>query len=269
MLVLPRAVRRASSDVVPMFTARTLASQHLARLRYISYSSRLSLSPRRTQSLNNQGFTSSYDPNENGRGPIFSNKSSFGVPHFYPRDLKRRVDDYVVGQDRAKKTICSVIFNHYQNIRRRQHHEVQDQRQREKLQRQRYSRDNRDRDLQDREGYSGSSSSNRDIHPVEGGRRSPLEPWLDPPPKPRRQWADKRILEDEFPGHHESVMGTHRDRDRDRDRDHDMVEDHLETTSVDDFYIPEDTNAPQRVKIDKSNLLLIGPTGVGKTYILE
>lgn len=64
-------------------------------------------------------------------------------------------------------------------------------------------------------------------------------------------------------------MGTHRDRDRDRDRDHDMVEDHLETTSVDDFYIPEDTNAPQRVKIDKSNLLLIGPTGVGKTYILE
>ncbi|CCC10933.1 unnamed protein product [Sordaria macrospora k-hell] len=241
MLVLPRAVRRASSDVVPMFTARTLASQHLARLRYISYSSRLSLSPRRTQSLNNQGFTSSYDPNENGRGPIFSNKSSFGVPHFYPRDLKRRVDDYVVGQDRAKKTICSVIFNHYQNIRRRQHHEVQDQRLREKLQRQRYSRDNRDRDLQDREGYSGSSSSNRDIHPVE----------------------------DEFPGHHESVMGTHRDRDRDRDRDHDMVEDHLETTSVDDFYIPEDTNAPQRVKIDKSNLLLIGPTGVGKTYILE
>ncbi|KAK1779397.1 P-loop containing nucleoside triphosphate hydrolase protein [Copromyces sp. CBS 386.78] len=262
IMVLPRAVRRASSVAVPMFTARSLASQHLARLRYISYSSRLSLSPRRTQFFSNQGFTSSYDPNENGRGPIFSNKASFGVPRFYPRDLKRRVDDYVVGQDRAKKTICSVIFNHYQNIRRRQHHEVQDQRQREKLQRQRYARDIRDRDLQDREGYSGSSSSsNRDIDPVEGGRRSPLDPWLDPPPKPRRQWADKRILEDEFPGHHESVLGTH--------RDHDMVEDRLGTPSVDDFYIPEDTNAPQRVKIDKSNLLLIGPTGVGKTYILE
>ena len=279
MLVLPRAVRRASSVVaVPMFTARTLAaSQHLNRLRYISYSSRLSLSPRRSQSLNNQGFTSSYDPNENGRGPIFSNKSSFGVPQFYPRDLKRRVDDYVVGQDRAKKTICSVIFNHYQNIRRRQHHETQDQRQREKLQRQRFARENRDRDLQDREGYSGSSSSNssnsRDIHPVEGGRRSSLEPWLDPPPKLRRQWADKRMLEDEFPGHHESVLGTHRDlgrdRDRDRDRDRQIVEDQLETPSIDDLYIAEDTSAPQRVKIDKSNLLLIGPTGVGKTYILE
>lgn len=26
---------------------------------------------------------------------------------------------------------------------------------------------------------------------------------------------------------------------------------------------------PDHVKIDKSNLLLVGPTGVGKTYILE
>lgn len=35
------------------------------------------------------------------------------------------------------------------------------------------------------------------------------------------------------------------------------------------FYTEEDTSMPQHVKIDKSNLLLIGPTGVGKTYILE
>jgi ATP-dependent Clp protease ATP-binding subunit ClpX len=33
--------------------------------------------------------------------------------------------------------------------------------------------------------------------------------------------------------------------------------------------IPEDPAAAEHVKIDKSNLLLIGPTGVGKTYILE
>jgi len=36
-----------------------------------------------------------------------------------------------------------------------------------------------------------------------------------------------------------------------------------------DFYIPEDLTRQQSVKIDKSNVLLIGPTGVGKTYILE
>ena len=35
------------------------------------------------------------------------------------------------------------------------------------------------------------------------------------------------------------------------------------------FYAEEDASLPQHIKIDKSNLLLIGPTGVGKTYILE
>lgn len=142
-------------------------------------------------------------------------KASFGVPQFYPRDLKQRVDDYVVGQDRAKKTICSVIFNHYQNLRRRQHHEFQDQRLREKLQRQKFAKD---RELHDRHGY-------HDTHPVE----------------------------DEFPGHNEAVRA--------------VESGHLEP--VDNFYIPEDVSVPQHVKIDKSNLLLLGPTGVGKTYILE
>jgi ATP-dependent Clp protease ATP-binding subunit ClpX len=33
--------------------------------------------------------------------------------------------------------------------------------------------------------------------------------------------------------------------------------------------MPEDPNIPHHVKIDKSNLLLLGPTGVGKTYVLE
>ncbi len=82
-------------------------------------SSRLVASAPRRSSNFSSGFSSSYDPTvETGRGPIF-NSASVGVPQFYPRDLKKRVDDYVVGQDRAKKTICSVIFNHYQSLRRR------------------------------------------------------------------------------------------------------------------------------------------------------
>jgi ATP-dependent Clp protease ATP-binding subunit ClpX len=85
------------------------------------------------------------------------NKPAFGVPRFYPRDLKQRVDEYVVGQDRAKKTICSVIFNHYQALHRRNHQEEQDRALREKQERQRYARD---RDLHERQ-Y-------RDLHTVEG-----------------------------------------------------------------------------------------------------
>ncbi|KAJ9149812.1 ATP-dependent Clp protease [Pleurostoma richardsiae] len=140
-------------------------------------------------------------------------KTNFGVPQFYPRDLKRKVDEYVVGQDRAKKTICAVIFNHYQSLRRRSHEDDQDRRIREKLQRQKFVRD---RDLHDR--Y-------REPHPVE----------------------------DEFPGHDESVQQSN----------------HALSDMVDNFYAPENPSVPQHVKIDKSNLLLIGPTGVGKTYILE
>lgn len=91
---------------------------------------------------------------------MFANPT-FGVPQFYPRDLKSRVDEYVVGQERAKKTICSAIFNHYQNLRRRRHDQDQDNKLREKLQRQ-----NRTRERDRLEPY-------RDPHPVEG---QPFQP---------------------------------------------------------------------------------------------
>ncbi|KAK3386994.1 P-loop containing nucleoside triphosphate hydrolase protein [Podospora didyma] len=203
------------------------------------------LAARRSQ-YSNSGFTSSYDPTQDaGRGPIFS-KTNFGVPQFYPRDLKRRVDDYVVGQDRAKKTICSVIFNHYQGLRRRQHHETQDQRLREKLQRQKYTHDRAEQQQSERVGYAGSP---------EGGR------WLsDHPvytPKSRRNADERYRHQDEFSGQHESSRGVH-----------ELSEDPFEAP-VDNFYLGEESKTPKHVKIDKSNLLLIGPTGVGKTYILE
>ncbi|KAK4239253.1 P-loop containing nucleoside triphosphate hydrolase protein [Achaetomium macrosporum] len=199
---------------------RPRATLRLVGLRCPAYStSSVLLSAPRRPNYFGSGYTSSYDPaQETGRGPIF-NKHTFGVPQFYPRDLKRRVDDYVVGQDRAKKTICSVIFNHYQGLRRRQHHEFQDQRLREKLQRQKYA--------QDQEAFERAGYNSTRTHPVE----------------------------DEFPGHYESVR--------------DPISDSLLDPPADDFYIPEDFSVPEHVKIDKSNLLLIGPTGVGKTYILE
>lgn len=117
-----------------------------------SHTSAALTAPRRTSDLNS-GFSSSYDPAEDlGRGPMFR-KTRVGVPEFYPRDLKKRVDDYVVGQDRAKKTICSVIFNHYQRLRRKHQQEEKERITREKLQRQQFARE---RDQQ------------RNVHPVEG-----------------------------------------------------------------------------------------------------
>ena len=224
------------------------AAQRFAQLRHPAYSTTSALlSPPRRSQYYNSGYTSTYDPSqETGRGPIF-NKHTFGVPQFYPRDLKRRVDDYVVGQNRAKKTICSVIFNHYQGLRRRQHHELEDQHLREKLQRQKY---NQDRDAFERAGYNSSP-----VHPVEGGRWPSRRSAFAV--RPRRRADDYYSPEDEFPGHQESVRATH------------QVPDKPYEPPQDDFYVPEDFSAPEHVRIDKSNLLLIGPTGVGKTYILE
>ncbi|CAK7197749.1 ATP-binding protein [Sporothrix eucalyptigena] len=165
---------------------------------------------RRSQEFNS-GFSSSYDPTEDsGRGPMFS-KAKFGVPQFYPRDLKKRVDAYVIGQDRAKKTICATIFNHYQRLRRKHHQEDSDRVLREKLQRQRFSRD-------------------RDLH----------------------ERHRENNLDDEFPDRFDEPSYAEHNPD-----------------PSENFYAEEDTSMPQHVKIDKSNLLLIGPTGVGKTYILE
>ncbi|KAF6821912.1 ATP-dependent clp protease ATP-binding subunit clpx [Colletotrichum musicola] len=200
--------------------------------RPFSVSSVARIAPKRTQDFNS-GFTSSYDPTvDTGRGPMF-NKNSFGVPQFYPRDLKKRVDDYVVGQDRAKKTICSTIFNHYQGVRRRRHQDYEERNMREKAQRQRYARD---RDFHER----------RDVHPVQGqrSRHSAFQRYR------ADEWP-----QDEFPGHAESVQH--------------LDEGYSSSSGFDGSYLAEEPVTPPQVKVDKSNLLLIGPTGVGKTYILE
>lgn len=199
--------------------------------RHFASSRSLAVSRRSTDF--NSGFTGSYDPSiENGRGPMF-NKSSFGVPQFYPRDLKKRVDDYVVGQDRAKKTICATLFNHYQGVRRRHQQDHEERNRRDKQTRQRLARD---RELHQRR---------REVHPVEGQRGNDAY---------RRHVTDEYV-QDDFPGHQESLRHLH--------------EEEPEENPFDSLYQPEDPSAPEPVKIDKSNMLLIGPTGVGKTYILE
>ncbi|KAK7414757.1 ATP-binding protein [Neonectria punicea] len=232
--VLPRVPRALCSVSNPLLRPASRPSSHPSscpRHRQLSISRSLAASRRTTDF--NSGFTGTYDPSvDSGRGPMF-NKANFGVPHFYPRDLKKRVDDYVVGQDRAKKTICSTIFNHYQSLRRRHQHEHEDRNRRDKVMRQEFARD---RELHQKR---------REMHPVEGQRV--------PGCVPARYAADDP--QDEFPGHNESVRQLH---------DNEVEEDTLDL-----LYHPDDPSVTEHVKIDKSNLLLIGPTGVGKTYILE
>lgn len=41
---------------------------------------------------------------------------AFGAPRLTPRMLKQYLDQYVVGQDRAKKILSVAVYNHYQRI---------------------------------------------------------------------------------------------------------------------------------------------------------
>lgn len=42
--------------------------------------------------------------------------ASFEFRHLKPKEIKARLDDYIIGQDAAKKTIAVAVYNHYQRI---------------------------------------------------------------------------------------------------------------------------------------------------------
>ncbi|KAL5612630.1 hypothetical protein BROUX41_004275 [Berkeleyomyces rouxiae] len=206
--------------------------------------------PRRTRDFGS-GFTNSYDPSvESRRGPIFKSKAA-GVPPFYPRDLKAKVDEYVVGQDRAKKTICSTIFNHYQAVRRRSELELEDRSAYEKLQRQQIARDRELRDLRNADTLSpatGPDAHARDVDPVYSR--------YDPEDSTPHDYMASGPLQYSPSA---SPAGF----------PHSQTQTNLDAALSASLQLADTTDSPDRVNIDKSNLLLIGPTGVGKTYILE
>lgn len=60
------------------------------------------------------GFTGVYEPGPT-EGPL-KDASNIGVPKITPRTLKEHLDQFVVGQERAKKILSVAVYNHYQRI---------------------------------------------------------------------------------------------------------------------------------------------------------
>ena len=95
------------------------------RLSYIGLSSiyrsiasstaRRSASQFRRTDYTNQGYTGSYDPDQKTLGPL-SHASNLGAPKITPKVLKHHLDQFVVGQERAKKVLSVAVYNHYQRI---------------------------------------------------------------------------------------------------------------------------------------------------------
>lgn len=66
--------------------------------------------------FNGGAFTGSYEPGHPTAGPL-GEASKLGAPRLTPKVLKDHLDQFVVGQERAKKKLCVAVYNHYQRIR--------------------------------------------------------------------------------------------------------------------------------------------------------
>lgn len=85
--------------------------------------------------FSSQGFTSFYEPDQPTRGPLGSSSSS-GVSPVTPRMLKDHLDQFVVGQDHAKRVLATAVYGHYLRIREVQRQEDEQMRREERAARQ-------------------------------------------------------------------------------------------------------------------------------------
>ncbi|KAJ5793151.1 uncharacterized protein N7503_009129 [Penicillium pulvis] len=149
----------------------------------------------------NQPYTGSYEPGLPTSGPLGSTPA-FGAPRITPKVLKQYLDQYVVGQDRAKKVLSVAVYNHYQRVQ----------------------------ELARREEEAEELLAKRQ----------------------RKEAIETHPLEDEYPGQPRTVGLPSTPKSR-------------QATPLDQAELT-DTSPLQ---LDKSNILLLGPSGVGKTLMAK
>ncbi|KAL5386617.1 hypothetical protein DPSP01_003985 [Paraphaeosphaeria sporulosa] len=196
---LPPAVTMASRTFVvvsPQARASYIALAAIGRRAF--HAANVQRSQYNRSDFSGQGFSSFYEPNEPTRGPLAGSPSQ-GVSRVTPRMLKEHLDQFVVGQEHAKRVLATAVYGHYLRIREIQRQEEEHLRREERAARQALAHRHPVEDE-----FPGQQPTMR-VHP------SHMDPPPDPPP-----------LEDSTPMH-----------------------------------------------IEKSNVLMLGPTGVGKTLIAK
>lgn len=94
-----------SSYIAFSYVYRTLATSSASQ----------SSSQFRRSDFTGQPFTGSYEPDQKTYGPL-GDASILGAPKLTPRVLKQHLDQFVVGQERAKKVLSVAVYNHYQRV---------------------------------------------------------------------------------------------------------------------------------------------------------
>ncbi|CAK3854945.1 ATP-dependent Clp protease ATP-binding subunit [Lecanosticta acicola] len=214
-----------------------------ARLTYLGFwaitKRHLSISLRRMDSgtyqrsdFANQGYTGIYEPGGPTEGPL-RDASIIGAPRITPTILKQHLDQFVVGQERAKKTLATAVYNHYQRIQELQRRDEEEEEHMAQEERRRMSQHPR--------------------HPVEG-REGELKQGIAVPSL-TKGWH----VEDEFPGQQQTTNlyppGSNQQQQK--------------PAEPNGLGPPSPLSDDSPLTIEKSNVLLLGPSGVGKTLMAK
>ncbi|KAF2213122.1 hypothetical protein CERZMDRAFT_111503 [Cercospora zeae-maydis SCOH1-5] len=157
----------------------------------------------------NHPWTGVYEPGGPTKGPL-GGASEIGAPRITPAILKQHLDQFVVGQERAKKTLATAVYNHYQRI--------------QELQR---------RDEEEEE-----------LLAVEE----------------RRRMHQRHPVEDEYPGQQQTTIHVY-------PPNHSSQQRTIQQNGLGPPPSPLQDSSP--LTVEKSNVLLLGPSGVGKTLMAK
>ncbi|KAK4894330.1 ATP-binding protein [Elasticomyces elasticus] len=197
------------------------------------------------------GFTNNnYTSRPPITGPISSSPSP---PRITPTTLKQHLDNFVVGQDRAKRVLATAVYNHYQRITELERREAEEE--------ENYAQEERRRMGELRR------------HPVEGMEDRDVKPGIRVPSLTREFDG-----EDEFPGQQATInMPPPGNPSRDAAEEFWRPPHQRPSPSQPRPQQQQQQTGPGSaplidttpLTIEKSNILLLGPSGVGKTLMAK